>query len=212
MWGGLAYTLSVWAGSLELPVVIQRVQQRYEETVTLQADFQQTSFIKTAGETQRSRGKVFIKKPGMMRWEYQQGGTQLLVTDGEFLWFYLPEEKQAIKEQIGQIFSARAPTLFLAGKGKLEEIFDIESVEEQQTYPALKLFPKEPHPTLQELVLHFDPQTWNIVESRIIDFVGNVTTLRFTNILVNGALSPGLFRFEPPPGTEVIIPSHTLPR
>lgn len=205
--------LPVWAGENKgLSELIRRVQQRYEETQSLQAHFQQITLVKTLGEEQQSGGVVFIKKPGMMRWEYQQGERQLLVSDGHTLWFYLPGEQQVIQEPIERLFQARSPTLFLAGKGKLEDIFHIEAVPGGDENPALRLIPKDPHPTLQELVLRFDPQTFNIVESQMIDFVGNVTTLQFTNIQVNVDISPDLFHFDIPPGIEIITPSQAFPR
>ncbi|RMF88014.1 MAG: outer membrane lipoprotein carrier protein LolA [Nitrospinota bacterium] len=210
---GIVLSVLAWHGALALPLstVLERAQQRYAETKTLQAEFQQTSLIKSVGEEQQARGIVYIQKPGRMRWEYRSGENQILVTNGETLWFYFPEEHQVIQERLDRVFQSRAPALFLAGEGKLEELFTVQAVEGADS-PTLRLLPKTPHPMLQELVVRFDPQTWDVVESQTRDFLGNVTTIRFHNIRVNVPLSPALFHFQIPPGTEVITPSEAFPR
>jgi outer membrane lipoprotein-sorting protein len=41
---------------------------------------------------------------------------------------------------------------------------------------------------------------------RLIDPVGNMTTMWFTDIDTAGAVEPSLFQFQVPPGVDVIAP------
>ena len=50
-----------------------------------------------------------------MRWEYEAPDHQLIVGDGTILWIYQPEDKQAIKAPLGEMFQATTPVSFLAG-------------------------------------------------------------------------------------------------
>ena len=54
-------------------------------------------------------GKVYIKYPGMMRWEYEKPDRQIIITDADKLWIYRPEDNQ--------VMTGKAPTFFRDGKG-----------------------------------------------------------------------------------------------
>src|SRR5690606_16163019 len=59
------------ASRLEAREVVAKVQAFYTETVQLTAIFRQTYTNATFGKESVSDGKVWIKKPGKMRWDYQ---------------------------------------------------------------------------------------------------------------------------------------------
>src|SRR6185295_16676036 len=41
-------------------------------------------------------GKVFLKKPGLLRSDYDKPNLKSFIYDGERVWFYKPEERQVI--------------------------------------------------------------------------------------------------------------------
>src|SRR5262245_54640089 len=54
----------------EIRDVVKRLQARYEKTKDLQADFTQKTLIEGFERPVMSSGKVYIKKPGRLRWSY----------------------------------------------------------------------------------------------------------------------------------------------
>ncbi|MBH0206992.1 MAG: outer membrane lipoprotein carrier protein LolA, partial [Nitrospira sp.] len=54
---------------LEVRDVVKQLQMRYEKTTDLQADFSQKTKIEGFERPVISSGKVYIKKPGRLRWE-----------------------------------------------------------------------------------------------------------------------------------------------
>ena len=96
----IVLVLAVGAGAEDKPPLTQaldRLQERYETTRTLTADFRQTVESPTLAKPLESHGTVAFEKPNRMRWEYAKPDEQVIVGDGETLWVYQPEEKQVIK-------------------------------------------------------------------------------------------------------------------
>jgi outer membrane lipoprotein-sorting protein len=49
-----------------------------------------------------------------------------------------------------------------------------------------------------------DKKTYAVLQTDVLDGLGNVTRTRFIDIKINVGLSDSFFRFAIPPGTEVI--------
>ena len=54
----------------EVREVVKQLQARYEKTKDIQADFAQKTTIEGFERPIASSGKVYIKKPGRLRWNY----------------------------------------------------------------------------------------------------------------------------------------------
>ena len=61
-----------------------------------------------------------MKKPGRMRWNYQKPDPKMYLADGDTLWLYEPEDKQAFKQDL-KASQLPAALAFLTGKGKLTD-------------------------------------------------------------------------------------------
>src|SRR5439155_22362071 len=81
----------------ELADALRTLQQRYESTRTLVAKFRQEVESPTMAGKLTSNGTVSFEKPNRMRWDYAAPDRQTIVSDGETLWIYQPEEKQVLK-------------------------------------------------------------------------------------------------------------------
>ncbi len=184
--------------------VINAIQKRYDATQTFKADFIQKSFLKVMGQTQTAKGKVIIKKPGRMKWDYTAPDPQILISDAKALWLYLPEERQVTKMQIESIYSSNTPALFLAGKGKLTEAFNIGKVTHNKESIQVELIPKESNDNIDRMTIFADNSSYQIIGSRVYDKLGNQTEMIFTNIMINPDTPDETFRFQVPPGVELI--------
>ncbi len=106
--------------------LIARLQQKYEALESFSADFEQ--MFQGGGVQLRESGIVKMKKPGKMYWEYQQPTPKLFIADGKKSYFYLPQDKQVIVSDL-DLENASTPLLFLVGKGKIQEDFQVELEE-----------------------------------------------------------------------------------
>ena len=185
--------------------IVAQLQARYDDTLGFQADFTQAVATVTLGQTMTSKGEVFFKKPGKMRWNFSQPA-QLLVSDGNSFWFYQPADKQVVKTPFHQVFRSNTPVSFLTGVGRLEDDFQVALQDSRQDTYLLQLTSKQDADAVGRLTLAVSRQTFDIVEATVTDPLGNTTRLRFSNINRNISLDDSLFQFDIPPGVDIIEP------
>jgi outer membrane lipoprotein carrier protein len=184
---------------------LARLQARYETTRTLAADFRQTIESPTLATPLESKGTVAFEKPNRMRWEYEAPDHQLIVGDGTILWIYQPEDKQAIKAPLGEMFQATTPVSFLAGLGHLDRDFNATLEREEKERWVLRLMPKT-EKSIGTLVLVVRKSDAGVDEARVTDSLGTTTKLVLSGEKRNVDLDPKLFHFTPPPGVDVVKP------
>jgi outer membrane lipoprotein carrier protein len=194
--------------------VLNEIQDRYEKTNDFEANFIQEYIGKVMKQLSRGEGKVYFKKKGMMRWDYTVP-SQKFISDGHTLWYYQPEEKQVLISDVSKVLKEKTPLAFLAGEGHLSRDFNLlnlnEPVSQKEDNYVIELAPKEPIATLAKLILTVDKKTYIVLQSDVLDGLGNVTRTRFIDIKINIGLSNSFFQFTVPPGTEVIKMQESPP-
>jgi len=183
--------------------VIQGVQSFYATAQDFKADFRQTFTYKIYQRKKISTGKVFFKKPALMRWDYEAPHERLFIADGSILWVYEPEEAQVFKRPLA---SAQLPVAlrFMKGEGRLTDDFKVASLSKNERAYQLTLHPKTPSSEYRELQLIVDPDQFNVTASVLIDPVGNSNHIAFADAKVNSDLPIEGFSFTPPAGVRVI--------
>jgi outer membrane lipoprotein carrier protein len=207
--------LSVACGAAEKSVsdVAKAVDDHYNSLRAFSADFSET--YKGAGISRTESGKLWLKKPGKMRWEYEQPREKLFVTDGTTAYFYVPGEQQVRRAPVKKLDDLRSPLRYLLGKTKLQKEFD-----------GLAFAPKVAPLSAGNTVLHGQPKSMadrvnDVVfeispEQRIVRIIveevdGSSTEFRFSNIRENPEVEDARFRFTPPPGAQVIESTEVAP-
>jgi len=187
--------------------VLAEIQKRYERTSDFEAQFVQEYVGKVMQRIQKGEGKVYFKKKGMMFWDYRTPD-QKLISNGQTLWYYQPEENQVFVSDISKILQEKTPLAFLAGEGNLTRDFNLvnfnEALSAREENYVVELAPKEPNATLSKLILTVDKKSYAVIQTDVIDELGNITRTRFLNIKTNVSLQDSFFQFTIPPGTEII--------
>lgn len=185
--------------------LIARLQQKYEALESFSADFEQ--MFQGGGVQLRESGIVKMKKPGKMYWEYQQPTPKIFIADGKKSYFYLPQDKQVIVSDL-DLENASTPLLFLVGKGKIQEDFQVELEEVEKPLQAenllVRLTPKRPQGGYSYLMLEIDPSTYLIYRLIVIEPIGNRNEYIMKNIRENIRISDQQFRFKLPKDVEVL--------
>jgi outer membrane lipoprotein carrier protein len=203
----VAAPVTVAATRLDVGAVADRVQKRYDAAADFRARFNQTLTNAAFKRKTSLTGEVLLKKPGRMRWNYQTPDPKMYLSDGDLLWLFEPEDKQAFKQELksSQLPAALA---FLTGKGRLAAEFEITFAKDARVGGpgdyVLALSPRQPQAQVKSILFVVDPQTFYVRESMITDAQGNTNDLLFSEIKVNTHISDGTFRWTPPGGTRVI--------
>ncbi len=202
----LLYAASM--GTASAAEVVDKVQTRYNGLTTISAKFSQLSVNKVSMMREESRGTVYFSKPGKMRWEYEEPERRLIVSDGETVWTYLPEQNQVYVAKLSEEYISRTPLSFLIGKGNLQEEFDVNSTlvndEQKGSLFRIDLQPKRPQLNLSKLILEVDSESYLIIKSDMYDSMGNLISISFEQIVTDPDLPPNLFQFSPPDNVEIV--------
>ncbi|MGD8317611.1 MAG: outer membrane lipoprotein carrier protein LolA [Myxococcales bacterium] len=205
---------------LDAGAVVRLVQAFYDQTTTLQADFEQTRYTRLYDRYDRARGTVVFKKPGMMRWDYDEPNGQVFVSDGKKLLIYQPPEDG---EKNGQLIERgldddQLPSAFsfLTGSGNLEKDFEVRLLEHDDPRfrdgYVLQLLPRKPTPNYEQLVFYVrtisngSKRAGIVQRVLIIDAAGNRNRFDFSDIQFNREVPDKRFRYRPPKGTQRVNP------
>jgi len=188
--------------------ILREVERKYNRLRTVRLRFQQ--FYRQGNQTLREEeGTLYLSKPGQMRWEYENPEPKLFLADGKQLILYVPSENRVTQTAAKDSDDLRSPLRLLLGQLRLQEEFD-RIVEGPYDIPplqkgnvVLKAVPKHLADRLEWVVFEVNPQ-YEIRRIIMKEPGGMETEFRFEEEAANIPLSSGLFRFEPPPGTEVV--------
>ncbi len=170
-----------------------KVQAYYERTRDLEAYFAQTYTYAGFGRRQVSSGLLRVKKPGMMRWDYEKPAPKTIAVKGSRLVQYEPEENQAYVDDHFDASAMSAAVTFLLGKGDLAREFDL-SVDD---LGALVLRPKAPDPRVASIALTV-AEDGAVTATRVVDGSENVNELKFSGVRRNVGIPDAVFEVKLP--------------
>jgi len=175
----------------------RKVQAYYERTRDLEAAFTQTYAYAGLGRKLTSTGTLKVKKPGLMRWDYQSPAPKVVAVAGKKLVQYEPEERQAWVDEQFDATAMTAAVSFLLGTGDLARDFTA-SLGEGGT---LVLRPKQADPRVARIAFTVGPEG-EVLATSVLDGAGNENRLAFSAIRRNSGLADAAFEVKLPAGTR----------
>jgi outer membrane lipoprotein carrier protein len=165
------------------------------------ATFAQRVSPKGQSPAKESTGTFVFQRPGKFRWAYEKPYEQLIVGDGAKLWIYDRDLNQVIVRKLDAALGA-TPAALLAGDNTLERNFTLTEGAGADGLEYVDAVPKTPESQFTRVRIGFRDGLPRAME--LTDAFGQVTSLRFTSIERDPALAADLFRFEVPPGADVV--------
>jgi len=127
--------------------IVAKIQQKYDQTHSLKADFVQKTRSRAASFGTSATGTLFFLKPRAIRWDYEQPEQQFVIQEDK-AWLYIPDEKTVYLYDADQIINSPVVLSFFSGLGKLREMFSITSLpSRKQGHPCAidwNCFPGDP--------------------------------------------------------------------
>ena len=213
----------------DLTEVITTLEQGYKLVADLQADFSQRTIIASMKREERGSGELFIKKPAagpaLFRFNYTKPRQQI-VSDGKTVWYYLPDNKQVMVNDVTALFEGGGGIAlnYLTGMGQVSKDFTITfsgAGRDQKGDYLLELVPRKPSQVMTKLQLTIASSAvdqfresgtartpFPILSSVVHDPFGNRTVIEFSHVKVNQGMGNDRFTFRIPKGVEVIKTSH----
>jgi outer membrane lipoprotein carrier protein len=187
-----------------IDAIIAGVEARYN-VPGFTAEFDQESILKAMAVTDTASGTLMVRQPGKMRWEYIVPDPQTIITDGNDLWMYRPEENQ--------VMVGKAPAFFGKGKGAgflsnikiIREGFQIsQESEPDPKFYRLKLVPNKSSADLIEMQLDIAKKTFDLIRVITFNVYGDETRIELKNCNFAKVPPEDLFQFTIPEGADVV--------
>lgn len=196
---------SVFGADVDLLRVLKSVETRYNTVRTLEMDFEQT-YIAPNKARRTESGRLFLRKPGRMRWEYSKPDGKLFVSDGADYWYYSPMARRAEKMKLKEAEDMQAPMAFLIGKLDFQRDFDRFEVKQEGALVRIVAQPRNLNKAPYREVTFLAAPDARIEQLIVRGQDSSTMDFRFRNETRNPAQKDSLYRFTPPEGVEVVMP------
>lgn len=225
---GAAGTAEETAGvgqGTEAARLLERIEEWGRAHPHFEARFEQRFVPRLFGRERLESGRLTVRRPGRMRWDYEAPEEKVFVSDGENTWFHLPADRQVVVGSFGSAADeppgASAPPNpldFLTGAARIADHFEAVLLPSEDRGPngagnaaadpaplaAISLEPRRPGGELASLRLLVEPGSGRLRGIVSEDFEGNRTEFRFDDFRVGAPPDASRFTFRIPPGTEVV--------
>lgn len=189
---------------ITLNEIISKVEDRYANS-GFSAIFFQQSTLKAMDITDTASGKIFIKRPGKMRWEYEKPERQIIITDAKNLWIYRPADNQVMIGNATTYFGDGKGSSFLSDMKLIRKKFRItfEKTDPNHNY-VLKLLPNEKKYDLSEIYLSISNINFDIVQIVTYNSYGDETQIQLKQVQFGQNFDDTMFSFKIPQGADVV--------
>lgn len=206
---------SAWAEPLPVPALpsqanldaaIAGLQQRYANVGTLEAAFRQT--YRGPGVDETESGIMYMKKPGLMRWEYRDPEVKLFIADGRDTYLYTPKDRQVLVRRFSAADLRSTPLQFLLGQGDIRQTFEVswepEPAGGTRGSLRLRLTPLAAESDYAYVTIECDAHSFDVRRIEIHEPTGNVSEFELSQMKTNVKVDSRQFQFKIPKGVEVV--------
>ena len=185
-----------------IETLINQVEGHYNRARTLAVDFTETFSVQGRSRKPES-GRLELRKPGRMRWDYSQPAGKLFVSDGKTVYLYTADDRRVERSTLKASEDIRAPMAFLLGRLELRKefaSFNTRSADDGTWLEATAKNDRVPYEKIHILIV----ADGSIRQLKIVGRDESLLSFLFTNESVNPALDDKLFEFAIPSGAEVV--------
>lgn len=201
-WAPLAFGLSATktpaksTTTRKVVSLVERVQEKWDDTKRYQAKFEQTIRSKQLGTEDVSNGLVSVVKPTKLRWHSTTDGS-IQILNGKKLILIEPNERRKIRNiTIYEDASAQTNLKlidFLSGKSKLKSHYTAKLVKDSADSAQIELTPKSGEG--EKILASVDKKTY-FLSGLITEDVENRIEVRFTEAKIDPELDDKLFEYK----------------
>jgi outer membrane lipoprotein carrier protein len=191
-------------------LLLAKVQTFYDATKDLETAFTQTYVHPVYGTKTVSKGKLRVKKPGYMVWDYDKDENPDFYVEGDRIWVVERDTKQVITKDVGSSDIAGAEK-FLFGGRQLIDDFKVklagEALEKRYGMPghtAIRLRPTRKNAHYADLLLVVDDKTGRVDAFVVLNTDKSTNHFVLSGLNTNVGLKESDVKFNRPKGYTLI--------
>ena len=195
----------------QLDEILANMQKAAQGIRSVRADLQAEKRFAGIGGREANNGKIWFKHEGKgsdkVKVEYQRNGvpSQVVWVVGNEIWFWQPTINQVILTTRSSQASKNQEFSFIAtpyaSVPELKSQYNIVHKGDEGAAAVLELTPKRPS-SVKQLTLWVNKSTWVPNRYQVIEKNGDVSTFVLSNMALNDAIAPAMFRKSWPSGTK----------
>ena len=187
-----------------LEKILKGLEARYSGKGFSVAFFQE-SMLKAMQISDTAEGRLTVKKPNKMRWEYILPDPQTIITDGKSMWIHRPADNQVMVGQAPAFFGDGKGVGFLSDIRQIRKGFRVEAIPNKvKRHYRLKLVPKRPTPDIAEIFLWVAKTSFQVDQVVTFNSYGDETKISLNTYKFNLDPKDSLFSFVIPDGADIV--------
>lgn len=186
---------------------LQLATKKYRSAGLVEMNVEKLVKSELLGKETKHQGKIYLAN-GKFRWENNTPEKSLLVFDGKTIWsVQTPPPEFGGPDQVatGAVDKKTKSHILISSLlgADIEKSFklkELKSTDDLVTYEAV---PKQSDLSVKNIQIIVEPKTSQIQQISYTDDIGNLTTLKFTNVKFNKKAKNSLFKYKPSKDAQV---------
>lgn len=168
---------------------------------TMRGRFEQSLVDANDNVVESASGSFEIRRPGQLRWLYEEPYEQVLVADGLNVWSYDVDLAQVTVKPQADVLSS-TPALLLGGSERVLDDFTYGGSFEERGTDWVRLLPRDPDSNFDSVELGFNSGT--LTRMIFEDNLDQTTLVAMHDVVLNEPFADEHFRFVPPEDVDVV--------
>ena len=204
--------LSAFAEDLKLSAILEGIRKNYGLVPGLTLTYEREVITKSMAmlgsqvKPEVAAGVIYYKSPHSLKFQQETPTKEILVTDGNVLWWYIQAKNQAHRfssHQLSQELKLLGD-IFQGLRGVEQSFVILQKGEDEKGALILEVTPSPSWGDIDHIDLTITPGTFHIQKVEIYNLLGGLTRFRLGDSVKEERFKDDFFKFTPPPGTRVI--------
>jgi outer membrane lipoprotein carrier protein len=213
--GFLLLCLFPWSALAEDPklsAVLDGIRKRYGLVPGLTLTYEREVITKSMAmlgnqvKPEVATGVIYYKPPHSLKFQQETPTKEILVTDGNVLWWYIQAKNQAHRYSSHQLSQEvkLLGDIFQGLRGVEQSFVILQKGEDDKGALILEVTPNPSWGEIDHIDLTVTPGFYHIQKVEIYNLLGGLTRFKLGDSIKEERFSDDFFKFTPPAGARII--------
>ena len=203
---------NAFAEDPKLSTILEGIRKRYGLVPGLTLSYEREVITKSMAmlgdqvKAEVATGLIHYKSPHSLKFQQETPTKEILVTDGNVLWWYIQAKNQAHRyssHQLSQELKLLGD-IFQGLRGVEQSFVILQKGEDEKGALILEVTPSPSWGDIDHIDLTITPGTFHIQKVEIYNLLGGLTRFKLGDSIKEERFKDDFFKFTPPEGTRVI--------
>ena len=203
---------NVLAADPALSTILEGIRKRYGLVPGLTLTYEREVITKSMAmlgdqvKAEVATGLIHYKSPHFLKFQQETPTKEILVTDGNVLWWYIQAKNQAHRYSSHQLSQEvkLLGDIFQGLRGVEQSFVILQKGEDDKGTLLLEVTPNPSWGDIDHIDLTVTPGSFHIQKVEIYNLLGGLTRFKLGDSIKEERFSDDFFKFTPPAGARII--------